>query len=121
MRRPRTGRTTTRAAACLCAALVAAAAVAGCNRGSEGAGNSAAGKVGIDMPRTDSDFWNSYQQYLNKGVKSGEVSALPLSNSQNDISRLVANVQTFVDQGAKAIVIAPQDTGAIASTLDMLA
>jgi ribose transport system substrate-binding protein len=122
MRRLRTsGRTTTRATACLCAALVAAAALAGCNRGSEGSQSSASGKVGIDVPRTDSDFWNSYEQYLEKGIKNGEVPALPLSNSQNDISRLVANVQTFVDEGAKAIVMAPQDTGAVASTLDMLA
>jgi ribose transport system substrate-binding protein len=107
--------------AAVCIALIAAVALAGCNRGSEGTSGSASGKAGIDMPRTDSDFWNSYQKYLEKGVKDGVVSALPLSNSQNDISKLVANVQTFVDQGAKAIVMAPQDTGAIASTLDRLA
>jgi ABC-type sugar transport system substrate-binding protein len=103
-----------------CAVLLAATVLTGCNRGSDSkAGTS--GKVGIDMPRTDTDFWNSYQQYLEKGIKDKVVSALPLSNSQNDISKLVANVQTFTDQGAKAIVMAPQDTGAIASTLDRLA
>jgi ribose transport system substrate-binding protein len=103
-----------------CAVLLAATALAGCNRGSDSkAGTS--GKVGIDMPRTDTDFWNSYQQYLEKGIKDKVVSALPLSNSQNDISKLVANVQTLTGQGAKAIVMAPQDTGAIASTLDRLA
>ncbi|MBM9509437.1 sugar ABC transporter substrate-binding protein [Actinacidiphila acididurans] len=110
-------RTTTVAA---CAALLAVTALAGCNRGSDSkAGTS--GKVGIDLPRSDSDFWNSYNNYIEKGVKDGVVSALPRSNSQNDIGKLVANVQTFVDQGAKAIVMAPQDTGAIASTLDTLA
>jgi simple sugar transport system substrate-binding protein/ribose transport system substrate-binding protein len=110
-------RTTTVAA---CAALLAVSALAGCNRGSDSkAGDS--GKVGIDLPRADSDFWNSYQSYIEKGVGSGVVSALPRSNSQNDIGKLVANVQTFTDQGAKAIVMAPQDTGAIASTLDTLA
>ncbi|MGP3980384.1 sugar ABC transporter substrate-binding protein [Streptomyces sp. KR80] len=113
--RPHRTRTTTAVA---CAVLLTATAVAGCNRGSDGA---ATGKVGIDMPRTDSDFWNSYQQYLEKGITGGEVSALPLSNSQNDIGKLVANVQSFTDQGAKAVVMAPQDTGAIASTLDGLA
>jgi ribose transport system substrate-binding protein len=103
-----------------CAVLLTATVLTGCNRGSDSkAGTS--GKVGIDMPRTDTDFWNSYQQYLEKGIKDKVVSALPLSNSQNDISKLVANVQTFTDQGAKAIVMAPQDTGAIASTLDRLA
>ncbi len=89
---------TTSAAAC--AVLLAVTALAGCNRESsdDGAGG---GKVGIDLPRSDSDFWNSYQNYVKKGVKDGEVSALPLTNSQNDIGKLVANVQTFTDQGAK--------------------
>ncbi|MER7663229.1 MULTISPECIES: sugar ABC transporter substrate-binding protein [unclassified Streptomyces] len=107
---------TTSAAAC--AVLLAVTALAGCNRDS---GNgSADGKVGIDLPRSDSDFWNSYQQYVEKGVKAGEVDALSLTNSQNDIGKLVANVQTFTDQGAKAVVMAPQDTGAIAESLQTL-
>jgi simple sugar transport system substrate-binding protein/ribose transport system substrate-binding protein len=72
------------------------------------------------MPRTDTDFWNSYQQYLEKGIDDGTVNALPLSNSQNDIAKLVANAQALVSQGAKAIVMAPQDTGAIATTLTQL-
>jgi ribose transport system substrate-binding protein len=108
---------TTGAAAC--AALLAVSVLAGCNRGSTGKAG-AEGQVGIDMPRTDTDFWNSYQQYVEQGIHDGVVSALPLSNSQNDISKLVADVQAFEQQGAKAIVIAPQDTGAIASTLDQL-
>jgi len=37
------------------------------------------------------------------------------------VSKLVANTQALVSQGAKAIVMAPQDTGAIASTLTTLA
>ncbi|MDF3289036.1 sugar ABC transporter substrate-binding protein [Streptomyces silvisoli] len=106
-------------AAAACAALLAVVALAGCNRGSTAAG--ASGKVGIDLPRADSDFWNSYAQYVNQGVKSGVVSALPVSNSQNDIGKLVADVHAFIDQGAKAVVIAPQDTGAVASTLGELA
>ncbi|GDY52350.1 hypothetical protein SVIO_029730 [Streptomyces violaceusniger] len=91
-----------------CAALLAVAALTGCNRESNGAGG---GKVGIDMPRTDTDFWNSYQQYLEKGIDKGTVSALPLSNSQNDIGKLVANVQAFTDQGAKAVIMAPRTPG----------
>ncbi|GAA1363006.1 sugar ABC transporter substrate-binding protein [Streptomyces beijiangensis] len=105
-------------AAAACVVLLAVTALAGCNRDS-GSG-SADKKVGIDLPRSDSDFWNSYQQYIAKGVKAGDVKALPLTNSQNDIGKLVANVQTFSDQGAKAVVMAPQDTGAIASTLENL-
>ncbi|GAB2794091.1 sugar ABC transporter substrate-binding protein [Streptomyces daliensis] len=114
--RTRTLRTT---GATACAVLLAATALAGCNRGSEG-GAAASGKVGIDMPRTDTDFWTSYQSYVKKGVADGVVDALPLANSQNDVAKLVANVQTFTDQQAKAIVMAPQDTGAISSTLESL-
>lgn len=56
---------TTGAAAC--AAVLAIAALAGCNRGSDTAG----GRIGIDLPRTDTDFWNSYQQYLEKDLDHG--------------------------------------------------
>jgi ribose transport system substrate-binding protein len=103
-----------------CAALLAVTALAACNRGSDDKAGSS-GKVGIDLPRSDSDFWNSYNSYIEKGVKAGDVSALPRTNSQNDIGKLVANVQSFANEGAKAIVMAPQDTGAIASTLDQMA
>ncbi|MEU9115059.1 sugar ABC transporter substrate-binding protein [Streptomyces sp. NPDC048483] len=99
------------------AVLLATAALAGCNRGSDAAG----GKVGIDMPRTDTDFWSSYQQYLEKGLENGGPPALPLSNSQNDIAKAVSHVQALTDQGAKAIVMAPQDTGAISAELQRLA
>ena len=64
-------------------ALVALAA-AGCNRGSS-SGSSAAsggtggggGKVGIDQPRSDSDFWNSYSKYIESGISSTGIDALP--------------------------------------------
>ncbi|WP_326691795.1 MULTISPECIES: sugar ABC transporter substrate-binding protein [unclassified Streptomyces] len=114
--RLRTLRTT---GAASCAVLLAVTVLAGCNRGSDGEA-AAKGKVGIDLPRTDTDFWTAYQSYVKKGVGAGTVSALPLANSQNDVSKLVANVQTFTDQGAKAVVMAPQDTGAISSTLERL-
>lgn len=103
--------------AAACAAVLAIAALAGCNRGSDTAG----GRIGIDMPRTDTDFWNSYQQYLEKDLDHGGPAALPLSNSQNDIAKVVSNVQALTDQGAKAIVMAPQDTGAVTAELQRLA
>src|SRR5438874_2671236 len=104
-------------------ALVALAA-AGCNRGSS-SGSSAAsggtgggGKVGIDQPRSDSDFWNSYSKYIESGISSTGIDALPRTNSQNQITQLAANVKSLVAQGAKAIIMAPQDTAAVATTLD---
>ncbi len=103
---------------------IVALTAAGCNRGSDNtgsSGNTSSGKVGIDLPRSDSDFWNSYAKYINADVTSMKLNALPPSNSQNDITKLAANVQALQAQGAKVIVMAPQDTGAVASTLDQLA
>jgi simple sugar transport system substrate-binding protein/ribose transport system substrate-binding protein len=49
-----------------------------------------------------------------------KVDLMPATNSQNDVAKLVNNVQALTGQGAKAIVMAPQDTGAIANTLQQL-
>ncbi|MFE8017879.1 sugar ABC transporter substrate-binding protein [Streptomyces antibioticus] len=116
-------RARTRSTATAAAVIAALALVAGCNRDSGGSADAAGGKpaVGIDLPRSDSDFWNSYAEYLKKDIETGGINTLPLSNSQNDVTKLVANVQVFQNTGAKAVVMAPQDTGAIASTLDALA
>jgi len=120
MKLPRTRSTATAATAVLAVLALTTA----CNRES-GASTSAGGgdkpAIGIDLPRSDTDFWNSYAEYLKKDIKAGGANALPISNSQNDVTKLVSNVQVFENTGAKAIVMAPQDTGAIASTLDTLA
>ncbi|WP_030376540.1 sugar ABC transporter substrate-binding protein [Streptomyces rimosus] len=104
---------TTGAAAC---ALLLAAALTGCNRGSD-----ARGKIGIDLPRADTDFWSSYQDHMEKELAATRTRALPLSNSQNDVAKVVSNVQALTAQGAGAVVIAPQDTGAITAELRRLA
>jgi simple sugar transport system substrate-binding protein/ribose transport system substrate-binding protein len=101
------------------AALAALALATGC--GSENTDSSNEPTIGIDVPRSDSDFWNSYAQYLEKDIESTDVDALPVSDSQNDVTRLIGNVKVFQNMGADAIVMAPQDTGAIASTLRTLA
>lgn len=109
--------------------LVAAAATvtllvgtAACNRGEDGAADAGGvGPIGVDFPRADSDFWNSYNSYVPAKAKELKVNLLPPTSSENDIQKLVANTQSLVGRGAKAIVMAPQDTAAIASTLDNLA
>ncbi|MEY9963537.1 ABC-type sugar transport system substrate-binding protein [Streptacidiphilus sp. MAP12-16] len=118
-------RRATRTAAAVASVLLVTG-LAACNRGSATtatAGGSAAAKppIGVDLPRSDSDFWNSYAQYVQKDATTDGINELPVSNSQNDITKLVANVQVFENTGAKAIVMAPQDTGAVATTLDTLA
>ncbi|MFF4018658.1 sugar ABC transporter substrate-binding protein [Streptomyces sp. NPDC001843] len=75
--------------------------------------------VGVDYPRSDTDFWNSYIKYTPKyGAQLGL--SLKTTNSQNDVAKLTANAQTFISQGVKGIAMAPQDTAAIAPTLAQL-
>ncbi len=111
-----------RIAASAAAVVLLAGFATACNRASSStAGGGGKPALGIDLPRADSDFWNSYAQYIKSGVSGEGLNALPVSNSQNDVTKLVANVQVFENTGAKAVVMAPQDTGAVASTLDALA
>ena len=90
----------------------------------EDAGSSGtdAGKpvVGVDYPRSDTDFWNSFIKYTPQFATESGVE-LKTTNSQNDVAKLTANVQTFISQGVKGVAMAPQDTAAIAPTLQTLA
>jgi simple sugar transport system substrate-binding protein/ribose transport system substrate-binding protein len=110
---------TSRTVLALTAVVALSASAAACGRSGSKSGSS--GKIGIDFPRSDSDFWNSYAKYVNGDVSSGKINALPPTNSNNHTDVLVSNVSTLTGQGAKVILMAPQDTGAIASTLDDLA
>ncbi|GAA1382963.1 sugar ABC transporter substrate-binding protein [Catellatospora chokoriensis] len=103
------------------ATVVAAALVAGCSaENTPGGAGSGKPVIGVDYPRSDTDFWNAYIKYVPE-FSSELGTDLKSTNSQNDIANLIANVQTFVSQGVKGVVMAPQDTAAIAPSLDTLA
>ncbi|MGW0770587.1 sugar ABC transporter substrate-binding protein [Streptomyces sp. NPDC002676] len=107
----------------LCSAVSALSALAllsACGSGSTTSASSGdAPLVGVDYPRSDTDFWNSYIKYTPEyGKKLGL--SLKATNSQNDVAKLTANAQTFISQGVKGIAMAPQDTAAIAPTLAQL-
>ncbi|RIV39154.1 sugar ABC transporter substrate-binding protein [Micromonospora radicis] len=98
----------------------AATFAAGCNRDSgDGTGTGSNQLVGVDYPRSDTDFWNSYIKYVPQYAQELGVE-LKTTNSQNDIANLISNTQTFMSQGVKGVVMAPQDTAAIAPTLSQL-
>jgi ABC-type sugar transport system substrate-binding protein len=106
----------------LAATLAAVSLTAGCGgrTSSGGSGQSgAAPLIGVDYPRSDTDFWNSYIKYVPQMAKDLGVE-LKTTNSQNDIANLISNTQTLISQGVKGVVMAPQDTAAIAPTLDQL-
>ncbi|MBC6462031.1 sugar ABC transporter substrate-binding protein [Actinomadura sp. HBU206391] len=108
-----------KAAAGLVLALTACL-LSACGSGESGAGGAAAKPVvGVDYPRSDTDFWNSYIKYVPQFA--GELGVeLKTTNSQNDVAKLTSNVQTFISQGVKGVAMAPQDTAAIAPTLQTL-
>jgi ABC-type sugar transport system substrate-binding protein len=104
-------------------ATVALAACSNSSSGGSGTGSGAgksASLIGSDYPRSDTDFWNAYVRYTPQEAKSLGITNLKTTNSENDISKLTANVQTLLSQGAKGIVMAPQDTAAVAPTLAQL-
>ncbi|MGC5168380.1 sugar ABC transporter substrate-binding protein [Luteimicrobium sp. DT211] len=104
-------------------AALSVCALAACSSGSGGASSTSGGGkaplVGVDYPRSDSDFWNAYITYVPEMAKTVGVD-LKTTSSQNDISKLADNVQTLVAQGVKGVVIAPQDTAAVIPTLQQL-
>ncbi|MEV5710240.1 sugar ABC transporter substrate-binding protein [Actinoallomurus sp. NPDC052274] len=99
------------------AVAAAAALVTGCKSGS--GGSSGGSVVGVDYPRSDSDFWNSYIKYVPQFGRQDGLD-LKTTNSENDIAKLTANVQALIGQGVKGVALAPQDTAAVAPTLDQL-
>ncbi|MDN3026115.1 sugar ABC transporter substrate-binding protein [Streptomyces sp. S.PB5] len=107
--------------ACLGAlAALSVTALTAC--GGSGSASTSSGSstvVGVDYPRSDTDFWNSYIKYTPQFAKELELD-LKTTNSQNDVAKLTADVQTFISQGVKGVAMAPQDTAAIAPTLAQL-
>jgi len=99
------------------ALAVSAAACGKSTADSNGLNAEASPPIGVDLPRTDSDFWNSYARYVPKYATEFGVNLMTPTNSQNDVAKQVADVQALISQGAKAIVMVPQDTGAITTTL----
>jgi ABC-type sugar transport system substrate-binding protein len=91
--------------------------LAACNNTKSG--GSGGKLVGVDYPRSDTDFWNSYIKYVPQYGKQLGLD-LKTTNSENDIAKLTANVQALVGQGVKGVVLAPQDTAAVAPTLTQL-
>jgi simple sugar transport system substrate-binding protein/ribose transport system substrate-binding protein len=102
------------------ATLLGVTALAACSTKDSPSGAAAKPLVGVDYPRSDTDFWNSYIKYVPTSAQELGLD-LKTTNSQNDIATLISNTQTLISQGVKGIVMAPQDTAAIAPSLSTLA
>ncbi|MFF6883728.1 sugar ABC transporter substrate-binding protein [Streptomyces sp. NPDC012421] len=100
-------------------ALSALALLSACGGAGTVGSSGGAPLVGVDYPRSDTDFWNSYIKYTPEYGKELGLS-LKTTNSQSDVAKLTANAQTFISQGVRGLAMAPQDTAAIAPTLAQL-
>ncbi|SDT08336.1 simple sugar transport system substrate-binding protein/ribose transport system substrate-binding protein [Streptomyces sp. TLI_053] len=87
-----------------------------------GGGPAAAGppRIAVDIPRSDSDFWNSFGARLAEDRGGPDTELLPVTFSDGDVHRLVDHLGEFRRAGARAVVVAPQDTRAAAADLDRL-
>ncbi|MDQ0936510.1 sugar ABC transporter substrate-binding protein [Streptomyces turgidiscabies] len=109
-----------RTALCSAASVLSALALlTACSSSGSSTSSDGTPLVGVDYPRSDTDFWNSYIKYTPQYGKELGLS-LKTTNSQNDVAKLTANAQTFISQGVKGLAMAPQDTAAIAPTLAQL-
>jgi len=72
--------------------------------------------VGVDQPRSDSDFWSAFSGYIPVKAQSIGVT-LQRTASDNDPNKLKANIDTLISKSVQALVIAPGDTAAVASGL----
>lgn len=100
--------------------MSAASLLSACGDNRTGGSGGGSPVVGVDYPRSDTDFWNSYIKYTPQFATELGLD-LKTTNSQNDVAKLTSNVQSFISQGVKGIAMAPQDTAAIAPTLQTLA
>ena len=72
--------------------------------------------IGVDQPRSDTDFWSAFATYVPEMAKKEGVT-LQNTASDNDANKLKSNVDTLIAKGVKGLVIAPQDTAAVAPAL----
>jgi simple sugar transport system substrate-binding protein/ribose transport system substrate-binding protein len=77
--------------------------------------------IGVDQPRSDSDFWTAFQGYVQPKADALGGITLQRTASDNDSQKLIANVQTLLTKGVQALVLAPQDTAAVGPALSAAA
>ena len=111
--------TTSSAPAATTAATTAAASATTPATAPSSAAAGGGGTIGLDFPRSDTAFWASYISYVPQEAKKLNAT-LTTTSSNNSIQTLIANVPILLAKGAKAIVMAPQDTAAIGPTISSL-
>lgn len=111
-----------RSLAAVAAALIGVTSLAGCaNAGSGSTGGSEA-EGGTVIGIANAFMGNSFNQaavaLLTKYSEEAGFSPLEPTNADADSSQQISDVQSLVSRGAKAILLTPNDSDALASTVD---
>ncbi|WP_435603549.1 sugar ABC transporter substrate-binding protein [Streptomyces sp. bgisy130] len=99
-------------------ALICGLAATGCGGGTaseEGptaTASAGVGAVGVVLPTT-TPFWQAYDAAIPRQAKAHGVKALPTVNSNSDINKQISDIQTFLVQRVKGLVVGPLDSAAI--------
>jgi len=90
--------------------------------GSSAARKPAAGfKLGVSLAGYSTDFWSSYVSYEKRYAKRYGASLIGPVPANGDAGKQLTQVRTLITQGAKALIVNPVDSAAIAPALDFAA
>ncbi|MEC3973675.1 sugar ABC transporter substrate-binding protein [Amycolatopsis sp. H20-H5] len=82
-----------------------------------GTASAEGGKVGATLPLLTSPFWQAYNNYVPQMAKAAGIDALPTVNADSDPAKLITDINTFLNQGVKGLVVTPLDSAAIVAGL----
>lgn len=95
---------------------------AGCSSSGTGSGSPSdateGAVIGIAMEAQSNSFDKAMQQQLVQDAKDAGFSPLEPTNADADASQQISDVQSLISRGAKAILLVPWDSDALASAVD---
>src|SRR3954465_3585597 len=100
--------------------LVAAAACSTTGPGSGGSGSSShlkaneTFKLGVSLTFNNTDFWTSYISYQKQFAKQYHAQLIGPLVANNDSGKQITDIHTLISEGAKALIVNPVDSAAIA-------
>ncbi|WP_405669942.1 sugar ABC transporter substrate-binding protein [Streptomyces sp. NBC_01530] len=71
------------------------------------------GRVGVVLPLLSSPFWQAYNAAVLQQAKAQGVNVLPPVNSAGDTDKQISDINKLLVEGAKGLIVAPLDSGAI--------
>ena len=83
-------------------------------------GATATGPVGVSIPLLDSPFWKQFSDTTTAQFAAQHLNGLAIANANNQETKQISDIQTFLTQGAKGIELSPVDGGAVSTILATL-